>query len=151
MPNLEADDVMGIAQTNGKTPNTVIVSVDKDMVQIPGWHLNPHKQDFPIFITEEEADHTFYMQWLGGDSTDGYGGIKGVGPKKAEKILEYDGDPLLGVNMDNIVLRAYKEADYTRDQAIAQARCARILRACDWDSELRQVIPWEPRVSGDDG
>jgi DNA polymerase-1 len=121
MPRLEADDVMGIAQTNGKTPNTVIVSVDKDMRQIPGWHCNPHKEDFPVFVTEDEADYLFYMQWLTGDATDGYGGI------------------------------AYEKADYDLTQAVGQARCARILRASDWNSEDRLIIPWTPGKVGVDG
>jgi DNA polymerase-1 len=149
MPNLEADDVMGIAQTNGKTPNTVIVSVDKDMRQIPGWHLNPHKEDFPVLVTEDDADYLFYMQWLTGDATDGYPGIKGIGPKTAEKILGPKGDP--PQDYEARIFDAYEKAGKTPDEAIGQARCARILRASDWNSEDRQVIPWDSRRVGQDG
>jgi DNA polymerase-1 len=149
MPRLEADDVMGIAQTNGKTPNTVIVSVDKDMRQIPGWHCNPHKEDFPVFVTEDEADYLFYMQWLTGDATDGYGGIKGIGPAKARKILGPAGGVI--ADYEKAVLDAYEKADYDLTQAVGQARCARILRASDWNSEDRLIIPWTPGKVGGDG
>jgi DNA polymerase-1 len=151
VPRLEADDIMGIAQTNGKTPDTVIVSVDKDMRQIPGWHLNPHKEDFPVFVTEAEADWLFHMQWLSGDQTDGYGGIKGIGPKKAEKILILAADNHPPLSLTEAVIEAYGEKNYTMEQCYGQARCARILRASDWDSEARLPIPWEPEETGVNG
>jgi hypothetical protein len=37
----ESDDAMAIAQRNRY--DTIICSVDKDMLQVPGWHLNPNK------------------------------------------------------------------------------------------------------------
>ncbi len=144
VPRLEADDIMGIAQTNGKTKNTVIVSVDKDMRQIPGWHLNPHKEDFPVLVSWAAAERHFHMQWLTGDQTDGFGGIKGVGPKKAEKILN---DSTIGEYTD-AVMAAYAKAGYDLDQAIGQARCARILREEDYNRETRQAIPWTPSEVG---
>lgn len=147
VPRLEADDIMGIAQTNGKNGNTVIVSVDKDMRQIPGWHLNPHKEDFPVLVTWDEAERFFHMQWLTGDQTDGFGGIKGIGPKKAAKILDRRGHD----SQEELVLKAYAEAGYTDEQALGQARCARILREEDWDGELRQAIPWTPEGVAIDG
>ena len=149
VPRLEADDIMGIAQTNGKTPDTVIVSVDKDMRQIPGWHLNPNKEDFPVYVCRDEADYHFHMQWLTGDQTDGFGGIKGVGPVKARKILGAAGGPVQ--DLTDAVLAAYEEKGYSIEEALGQARCARILRATDWDAKARQPIPWEPRKVGVDG
>ena len=160
---LEADDIMGIIATNGKIENPVIVSVDKDMRQIPGWHLNPHKEDFPVFISVLDADYLFFQQWLTGDSTDGYGGIKGVGPAKAMKLLnaalsEYEvgvdeGMALVQpgpVLLQMAVMYAYRDAGLSRDTCIAQARCARILRASDWDAEAKAIIPWEPDPSTGD-
>lgn len=135
---IEADDILGILATNDSVDNPVMVTVDKDLRQIPGWHFNPNKEDFPVRTTEVEADWVFYQQWLTGDSTDGFGGIKGIGPAKATKILNGGEDWLMEV------LRAYRDAGYTADQAIAQARCARILRAGDWDSEKQAPIPWTP-------
>ncbi len=137
-PNVEADDVMGILQTNGKIAHTVIVSVDKDMQQIPGLHFNPNKDDFPVRVTEEEATHAFYVQWLKGDPTDGYPGIKGVGEVAAQKLLRlYSDDPVTAI------LTKYRDMGKTYEEALQQARCARILRAEDWDDGL---ILWNPPI-----
>jgi DNA polymerase-1 len=141
---LEADDILGILATNGKIENPVIITVDKDLRQIPGWHFNPDKEDFPVRVSEVEADYVFYTQWLTGDSTDGFGGIKGCGPKKAAKLLNTDYAEGLSheENWCALAMDAYMEAGMTQEQALAQARCARILRASDFDSERREPLPW---------
>lgn len=79
---LEADDLLGINQTE----ETCIVSIDKDMLTIPGWHYNFVKDEF-VFITPEEAIKLFYTQLLTGDPADGVKGAKGIGAVKALKIL----------------------------------------------------------------
>ena len=88
---LEADDLLGIlATTLPKYSDAIVVSLDKDLRTIPGRHLNPSKETSPAVvrvITELEADTAWLMQTLMGDSTDGYTGVPGIGPKKAEKIL----------------------------------------------------------------
>lgn len=137
-PRVEADDLIGILMTNGKVVNPVCVSRDKDLRQIPGWHLNPFTDDFPVYVTRDAADYLFYQQWLTGDSTDGFGGIKGMGPKKAQKLL----DAGLPHTWLKIAVRAYQKAGMTKDEAEAQARCARILRVEDWDAKEQAPIPW---------
>lgn len=79
---LEADDLLGLNQTE----DTCIVSIDKDMLTIPGWHYNFVKDEL-IYITPEDAIRRFYTQLLTGDPADGIKGAKGIGAKKAEKIL----------------------------------------------------------------
>lgn len=137
IPRLEADDIMGILATAGKIENAVIITVDKDLRQIPGWHFNPDKEDFPVFVGEDDADYFFFMQWLTGDSTDNFGGIKGIGQKKAEKILNAGG------NWERLAIQSYQDAGMTYEEAMGQARCARILRASDFDTETRLPIPWD--------
>lgn len=78
----EADDLMGLNQTD----NTVICSIDKDLLMIPGYHYNFVKKTYTD-VSEEEGLLTFYRQLLTGDKTDTIPGIRGIGPKKAEKIL----------------------------------------------------------------
>ena len=78
----EADDALGINQT----PDSVICSIDKDLLMIPGHHYNFVK-DEKIYVSNFSAIHHFYMQCLQGDRADNIKGIPKVGPKKAEAIL----------------------------------------------------------------
>jgi len=82
----EADDAMGYTSYKDDTNHTVIASIDKDMDMIPGWHYN-WKKDKLYFIEEDDANRNFYRQLLTGDSTDNITGVPGIGPKRAEKIL----------------------------------------------------------------
>lgn len=79
----EADDALGINQTD----DTVICSIDKDLLMIPGKHYNFVKDEF-ITVTKEDGIKHFYMQCLQGDRSDNIKGIPGIGVKKAEKLLE---------------------------------------------------------------
>jgi DNA polymerase-1 len=134
-PTLEADDVMGILQT--KLDNTIIVSCDKDMRQIPGRHLNCDKIDEGTFeVTEEGGDEWHLMQTLMGDMVDGYPGRKGTGIKKAAKIVPDGWDA---------IVEDFAKIDKDEEFALKQARLAKILRVEDWDSEKQEVILWEPK------
>lgn len=84
---IEADDMLGIAATYLGTDMCVICSVDKDLKQIPGKHYNLAEQTFE-YVTEKEANFNYWQQVLTGDSVDNIVGIRGVGPKKAQKLLE---------------------------------------------------------------
>lgn len=92
----EADDILGITQTfhneNGSYEDydygeSIICSIDKDLLQIPGHHYNFVKRE-KLFITPEEGLKRFYTQLLTGDITDNIPGIYGIGPVKANKLLE---------------------------------------------------------------
>ena len=92
----EADDAMGARQSD----DTVIVSIDKDMWQIPGRHYN--------FVTHESqtidelgylriaenrrklyggGDKWFFAQMLLGDSADNIPGVAGYGPVNTFDLL----------------------------------------------------------------
>lgn len=135
---LEADDVMGILQTDpANTGETVIVSEDKDMMTIPGLLYRPIRPEEGVQkITEEEADRNHLLQALTGDSTDGYSGCPGVGPKKAEKALKE--------NDWSLVVETYEKAGLTEEDALEQARVARILRYGEYDSKKDEVNLWTP-------
>lgn len=83
MPDLEADDCLGISQSN----ETIICSIDKDLLQVPGEHYNFVRQDF-YSVTEQSGRYSFWYQMLVGDRTDNIDGVKGIGDKKAKRILE---------------------------------------------------------------
>jgi len=83
---MEADDKLGIECTKDNT-NTVIATIDKDLRMIEGYHYNWRKGSHVDHVTEAEGTKFFYTQLLTGDMTDNIQGIRGIGPKKAEKIL----------------------------------------------------------------
>jgi len=85
---LEADDLLGIMLTNERVQNPICCSIDKDLLSVPGYHYNWNKDDFPHQVTQEEADYNWLVQLLMGDSTDNIAGMKGIGEKKAEKLIE---------------------------------------------------------------
>lgn len=134
MPGLEGDDVMGILATSGKYEETVIVSEDKDMKTIPGllWRAAEMED-----ISEEYADYYHLYQTLVGDPTDGYKGCKGIGDKRATDILSKD--PTW-----EAVVKAYEKAGQTEEEALVQARLARILRASDYNTNTKEPILWTP-------
>lgn len=95
--DMEADDAMSIAQMEdwyhlyGSKDNeeqlkphlnTIICSVDKDLMMVPGWHYNWIK-DEKVFVDELTGLRSFYKQCLTGDTCDNIPGLHGVGPKSA--------------------------------------------------------------------
>jgi DNA polymerase I len=136
---LEADDCMGILATKFKG-QTIIVSMDKDLLTIPGkmYRTSPDGSGEWHDTDEKEADYRFLIQSMTGDATDGYAGIPGIGPKKAEEIMKKHGA------VWKTVEDAYLKAGLTKEDALLNARMARILRQEDWDFETNQVKLWKP-------
>ena len=130
---LEADDTMGIYAT--KYPGNIIVSPDKDMRQIPG-DLYDFKEK--VNITPEEGARWHLIQTLAGDNTDGYAGVPGIGIKKAEKIFEEKGYTW------KAVVETFEEKEMTEEDALINARLARILTTDDYDHEKKEPILWTP-------
>ena len=80
-------------------------------------------------------------QTLVGDSTDGYKGCPGVGKVKAGRMLT----GLKQVEMWEAVVEAYKRKNKTEEDALQQARVARICRATDYDYKEKKVKLWCPK------
>lgn len=81
----EVDDALGIEAY--RNPNSsVICSVDKDLMMIPGWHYNIEKQLLEK-VDADTAMKNFWKQMLMGDRVDNIVGIYGIGIKKAEAIV----------------------------------------------------------------
>jgi 5'-3' exonuclease len=83
---IEADDMLSIRCTE-LGEESVIVTLDKDLDQVPGWHYNFVKKN-KYLIDKDEGLLNFYMQFLTGDAVDNIIGVKGIGPKKALKLLD---------------------------------------------------------------
>lgn len=84
IPMLEADDVCRILSEQYK--DSIIISIDKDLRTIPGRSYDSFHNKIR-YISPIQAEANFKRQLLMGDSTDGYSGLPGVGPKTADKLL----------------------------------------------------------------
>ena len=138
MKTLEADDAMGIYAT--AHPGNIIVSPDKDMRQIPGKLYNLTDT---TTITAEDGAKWHMIQTLAGDQTDGYSGVPGIGVKRAETLFEKE-----GYSWDTVV-KAFKDKGLSEDDALTNARLARILTLDDYDTKRQEPILWTPEVPVD--
>jgi DNA polymerase-1 len=141
-PSLEADDVIGIMATRKaflKAHSEVLIwSHDKDLLTIPGLHASVKEEGSTFLVTEDEADHQWWLQTLTGDTSDGYPGLPGYGPVTAAKWLAKHGATWESVR------QAFLEKGLTEEDALLQARLARILRATDYDFINKEVLLWTP-------
>jgi DNA polymerase-1 len=136
---LEGDDLLGIYGSEPNMNERIVVSMDKDLKTVPCKLYNTNRPEEGITtITEDEADYWHLYQTLTGDPTDGYSGCPSVGDKTARKIL---GDnPTWGD-----VVAAYEKRGLTEEDAMVQARVARILRFKDYDFTNNKPILWEAK------
>lgn len=133
---LEADDTIGIEATRFADPNNIIVSPDKDMRQIPStlWDM----KDDVVEITKDDGDRWHLIQSLSGDPTDGYSGCPGIGVKRATELLDKN------ENKWEAVCKAYRDRGLSDDDALLNARLAKILQKEDFDHDRNQPILWTP-------
>jgi DNA polymerase-1 len=136
----EADDVIGtLAQTAAERGlQAVIVSGDKDFYQLvgPGIALLNPGRGGPAAVDEVWVDESNAADRLGvpprqvvdflalvGDSSDNIPGVKGIGEKGAQKLLEEFGD------LETMLARAHEvTAKRPREALLAQAENARLSR-----------------------
>ncbi len=143
-PGLEADDVIGVLATGGRISGVeasgrpVILSADKDLLCVPGRHGDAAGR--VRVVTPSAADHAHLTQTLTGDQTDGYPGCPGIGPKHAARILREAGDR----HGWSAVVSAFGLAGLSSEQALTQARLARILRAGEVDPATGRPCLWRP-------
>lgn len=172
-PGLEGDDILGILATNNaavKADEKIIVTIDKDLHTIPGYHLNAGKRHEGFYeVTLEEADRFHILQGISGDTTDGYTGCPGIGWTIAEKFLDnpYKLEPKPytisrgarkgeeGVKwvkaegehpLWDCIVSLYAKAGYNEEYALQQFRVARILRSSDYNFKTKEPILWGPHL-----
>ena len=83
---MEADDAIAIKATE-LDHNAIICSLDKDFKQVPCSMYDYTKKNLNAF-KEDDAMRWLYKQALMGDRVDNIPGIHGIGPKKADKIID---------------------------------------------------------------
>lgn len=125
--------------------------------------------DYVVSVSEADADRYHMMQTLTGDATDGYPGCPGIGPVRAEQLLieglvleprEYP--CTRGVNKGtmqtkwepgregtpwDIIISAYASVGLSETVALQNARVARILRADDYNFQLKEPVLWNPTAT----
>lgn len=101
IPGMEADDLIGslVCEWEGKADITIVTG-DKDLLQLlrPGVSIAFMKKGYAVydlytedrFVEEYEIPpHRFVeMKAFTGDASDGYPGVKGIGPKTALKLIK---------------------------------------------------------------
>ena len=131
----EADDALGIAQTE----DTIICSIDKDLLMIPGRHYNFVKDEFQE-VTNDSGMRHFYMQCLTGDRSDNIKGIEKIGPKKAEKILT-------GCVTEQELFNAVRDAYSNDEEFLMNGRVLWIRRKEneDWKDKFNALVQEQTR------
>lgn len=152
---IEADDALGIAQTEAKDGTTIICSLDKDLRQVPGHHYSWEimgtsssgkqwkKEAQQLYVSEQEGLFNFYWQIVMGDAADNVPGYDGKMRQKVPKFLEPHYE-----NMQ--VLETEQElCDYVRDfyalsneEFLVNATCLWVQRyeGEDWRQKGKQLL-----------
>lgn len=143
---LEADDLLGVWATDPMFHagcKKIIVSIDKDMQTVPCYLWNSNRPEFGVKnISRREADLFHLYQTLVGDSTDGYPGCPTYGPTKSKRLLDsivHDEESA----WDKVV-EAFEKQGLTKEDALVQARLARILRIENYNIRTKTIKYWNP-------
>jgi hypothetical protein len=131
---MEADDMLAIRATQLSEAGRewVIVSPDKDLLTVAGTHWSPWKETC-LIVDPLEAHYNFYSQLLTGDTSDNIPGIRGMGPKGADKLL---GDCLEEIDMYNVVVEQYEANGIPPKNLVRNGRLLHMLR--------HETDLWEP-------
>lgn len=161
--SLEGDDMLGLLATHPSPKRApgrrIVVSIDKDMQTVPCRLFNPNKPDIGVrTITQHDADLFWMKQTLTGDGVDNYPGFPGIGLKGADELLMPVHEAHLDASPEehlralwSEVVRVYTtrvprggREPLTVDDAITQARLARILRHGDYHPKTKEIRLWKP-------
>lgn len=69
--------------------NCIIAAIDKDLYCNPGRFYNYRTGETKI-VTQEQADLNLWRQVATGDNTDNIPGVPGIGPRKAEVVVDVE-------------------------------------------------------------
>lgn len=123
---MEADDALGIYQCSHE--NTVICSIDKDLLMIPGDHYN-FRNNTHMTIDHVTAMRNFYRQCLTGDAIDNIPGLrKWTGKNATKRMKEALEEMEAPAEMEEHVIQCYLDAGGTVDQFAETSQLLWILR-----------------------
>ncbi len=100
----EADDLVISFKAQNSQYESIIVSPDKDILNLEGKHFNPRKMEFKETSNEESIEY-FWKSMICGDTIDG---IKGI-PGKGEKYFynEVYNEENLGIGLPFLIFNEY--------------------------------------------
>lgn len=148
----EADDLMAIRACDNPKKN-IIISKDKDLRMVPGWHWEMNVNHLPFYaddpgflmVQRQSAGKAkvfgvgtkwFYFQCLVGDRVDNIPGIKGMGDMKAYEALK---ECTSAIDMYSKVLDIYQEHGHTKDRLIEVGQLL-------WMRRNREEM-WDPKLT----
>lgn len=128
----EADDAMGIKQRSllgegyPQQMKSVICTIDKDLNQVAGFHYN-FINDHQYVIPEVQGLKNFYLQLLIGDTVDNIIGLGGIGPVKAQRILQgCTTEPELFIAAYKAYKSFYKDSEQAEEEMLKTGRLVKI-------------------------
>lgn len=147
---MEADDVIGsIVSTWGEKAEITIVTGDKDLLQLlrPGVRIAFMKKGYNVYdiytyerFVEEygiEPKQFIDTKAFTGDSSDGYPGVKGIGPKTALKLIkEYGSVDGVIESLTELTPAMRKKIEEDMDMLLLSKKLAEIHCTIDIDVSL---------------
>lgn len=113
----ETDDY--VASFIKQTPDSFIVSPDKDLLGLEGNHYNPKKNEW-VYTADSAAINNFWCSMICGDTVDNIKGLPGKGLKHYIYVTQ-DVSPLDAKYLGQIVFEQYvKHYEYNYDLAIKE-------------------------------
>jgi len=140
---LEGDDLLGILHTGQYRDRSIMLTIDKDMLTVPGLVYRWSNHDAGVVpVSDRDAAYFHLTQVLTGDAVDNYKGCPGIGPKKAEALMDQCRDPL---DYWDAIIETYAKKGLTEDDALLQARLAFILRDGWYNFDTKEISRWTPQ------
>jgi len=141
--NCEADDVLGYTgwgvfnkAEKIEDCDVILAHIDKDILQVPGWHYDFRNKEMPYWIGEKKAAVHFYRQMLVGDTTDNIRGLSNIKPEIAEKydIKRYQ------KGVGKVIARKLIHSDIEIKEMldiVVELYCNQEIDTVDWKDELQ--------------
>ncbi|CAM3205512.1 5'-3' exonuclease H3TH domain-containing protein [Filibacter tadaridae] len=153
IPGMEADDLIGsIIETWTDKAEITVVTGDKDLLQLlrPGVHIALVKKGYAIydlytderFVDEYGISPIQFIETKAftGDASDGYPGVKGIGPKTALKLIkEYGSVEGVVESLHELTPAIRKKITENMDMLLLSRKLAEIHCSLEMDEPLEEL------------
>jgi DNA polymerase-1 len=152
----EADDVIGTIAQKSQTDETVVVTGDRDLLQLVTNKIKLYMPvrglaDAKLFGLKEAEERMEVIpeqivdfKALVGDQSDNYKGVPGIGPKTASSLLkEYGSLEDIYKNLDKISLKTKELLKKYKASAFQSQKLAQIVKDVKIDFDLTKSAQWQ--------